>query len=41
MPLEQGLELEIDKWCSLTGTEDQIEGVTAFLEKRKPNFKGR
>lgn len=41
MPVEQGLRLESDLWCSLTGTDDQREGAAAFLEKRKPVFTGK
>ena len=41
MTLEQGLELETDLWCSLSGTKDQQEGAAAFLEKRKPVFTGQ
>ena len=36
-----GLELEASLFALLFSTEDVIEGVTAFLEKRKPKFKGR
>ncbi|MBW2058657.1 MAG: enoyl-CoA hydratase/isomerase family protein [Deltaproteobacteria bacterium] len=41
MALDQGLEIEIDRWSYLCGTEDQKEGAAAFIEKRKPVFKGR
>ena len=36
-----GMELETQAWAALYATEDQKEGMEAFLEKRKPLFKGR
>lgn len=41
MTLLQGLELETDYFSELMATEDKREGTTAFLEKRKPVFKGK
>lgn len=41
MPMASGLALETDFWSSLTATEDMKEGASAFLEKRKPVYKGR
>ena len=41
MPLEQGLRYETDLTVILQATEDRAEGVKAFLEKRKPEFKGK
>lgn len=37
-PQANGYETEIELFASLFGTDDFIEGVAAFLEKRKPNF---
>lgn len=41
MPLEEGLKRESQLFGALFRTQDMREGVTAFLEKRKPKFTGR
>jgi enoyl-CoA hydratase len=41
MPLGQGLRFERRLFHGLFGTEDQKEGMTAFVEKRDPRFQGR
>jgi len=41
MPLEDGLKLEADIFAKLTETEDMYEGLSAFLEKRRPKFQDR
>jgi enoyl-CoA hydratase len=40
-PLTEGILFERRTFHSLFGTEDQKEGMTAFVEKRKANFKHR
>jgi len=39
--LDEGLRREVDLFALCFATEDKDEGVAAFLEKRKPVFKGR
>ena len=39
--LSEGLEHERRLFELAMATEDRIEGMGAFLEKRKPDFKGR
>ena len=41
MPLEQGLLFERRMWQILAASEDKVEGMAAFLEKREAIWKGR
>jgi enoyl-CoA hydratase len=39
LPLHEGLKIEADLSTLAFQTEDSVEGMTAFIEKRKPVFK--
>ncbi len=39
--LDDGLELEAEIFGRTCASQDFLEGARAFLEKRKPNFRGR
>ncbi|TVQ89247.1 MAG: enoyl-CoA hydratase/isomerase family protein [Deltaproteobacteria bacterium] len=41
LPLEQGLALERELQARLFATDDAAEGLTAYVERRPPSFKGR
>ena len=41
LDLNSGIKVEINSTGIVFASEDKYEGVTAFLEKRKPNFKNK
>ena len=41
LDLASGFQFELEAYNRLVVTEDRQEGVNAFNEKRKPQFRGR
>ncbi len=41
MPFADAVDYLCGKLAEVVSTEDAVEGITAFIEKRKPNFVGR
>ena len=39
-PMEEALEAERKEFAAIRFTDDAVEGITAFIEKREPTFKG-
>jgi len=38
MPLEEGLQYELQQMGTLIGSHDMVEGIQAFVQKRQPKF---
>ena len=41
LPLDDALACELAHYRAVVGTEDRLEGIAAFNEKRPPTFRGR
>jgi enoyl-CoA hydratase/carnithine racemase len=41
VPLDRALEVEWECWSRTLDTEDRVEALKAFAEKRAPRFRGR
>jgi enoyl-CoA hydratase len=41
LDIDSGLDFEAEAFGLCFGTEDQKEGMAAFLEKRKPTYRGQ
>jgi hypothetical protein len=41
VPIDEGLAIEANYFARMVGTQDIAEGMTAWLDKRQPQFTGR
>jgi enoyl-CoA hydratase/carnithine racemase len=41
LDIEDAINIEAESWSKLFSTYDQKEGMLAFIEKRKPVYKGK
>jgi enoyl-CoA hydratase/carnithine racemase len=41
VPLDDGIEIEHESWEKVIRSEDRLEGITAFNEKRDPQWKNK
>ena len=41
MPFEDAVDYLSEKLVEVASTQDAVEGITAFIEKRTPNFIGK
>jgi enoyl-CoA hydratase/carnithine racemase len=41
LPMDAALAVELSKYESVLKTEDRLEGLRAFAEKRAPRFSGK
>jgi enoyl-CoA hydratase/carnithine racemase len=41
VPIDEGIEIENDAWKQVISSDDRLEGITAFNEKRDPQWTNR
>ena len=41
LPLEEALRIEMEEYDRVSRSKDAEEGITSFIQKKKPNFTGR
>jgi enoyl-CoA hydratase/carnithine racemase len=41
VPIDEGIEIENDAWKQVISSDDRLEGITAFNEKRDPEWTNR
>jgi enoyl-CoA hydratase/carnithine racemase len=41
LPLEEGIAVEHESWARVVASDDRVEGIAAFNEKRPPKWDNR